>query len=127
MTMHRRIRKWETKRAERYAVATVLAAVEAAPGPEKSKHSTGRSRASVASASGDPAEYAAPASRNYKIPKKADALRGIRGRSPGQSVFVDFGVNYRDFVIPRYDFIRAGHLAGEDALATADDGEVLLG
>lgn len=124
--MRRRIKRWEDDQAKAYAVAAVRAAVEAAPGPEKTSTSTGRARAAIAVEAGQPAGYTPPLARSYRRPTRADALRGIRGRRQGQSVFLDVGVPYNIYFIPLYPLIEVGHEAGLTAIQD-DDGRSLRG
>lgn len=118
--MKRRISAWDKAVAETYAVAAVRAGVAAAPGPEKTTTATGRARASIATAAGDPATYEPPVVAAYPVPDDASALHGISNRRPGQSVFVDMGVLYREAVEDKwaYHVVETAHTAGVDAVRT---------
>ena len=114
--MLKRLRQWDKAVAHTYAVNAVEAGVSVAPGPEKSDTSTGRSRASIATSAADPATYDPGEMVSYPFPDQRSAIHGISNRRHGESVFVDMGVDYREFVEENYGVIQTSHVAGTSSI-----------
>lgn len=106
----------EQDMAERWGAAALGAAVKSAPGPEKTKTSTGRYRESLHADNGQAVFYDPGAKAFHSVPTIADAAKVIRRRRRGQSVVVSSSVYYASFVEDRYRSILAAHLAGAAAL-----------
>lgn len=126
-----RSKRWEDAQAHAYATSAVIAAVDAAPGPDTPTASTGRARASIQAAAGRAARYDPPPARRMKPPTEAVVgmvRRALRGRRPGQSVIVDVGVPYSIYAaMQKYKVIQAGHKAGVAAIQDENIAQVLAG
>ena len=105
--------------AEAYAANGIEAGAVTAPGPEKTKTSTGRARMSLTVASNTPANYDPGKIGSYSIPSAQDGLRGITGRRPFDEVVISMGVEYDIFFLPLYPVMPAAHAAGTKAARKA--------
>lgn len=91
-------------------------AVEAAPGPEKTAASKGRTRGSIKPSTGQP-NVADPGLRNsYSIPNDRDAKDATKRWNPYDSAYISVGTDYYKYIRKKYPIIETSARSAQERL-----------
>jgi hypothetical protein len=112
----RKYRKLENLQAASFAVGGIKGGTKAAPGPNKTKTSTGRARESLSTSNVKRRAYDPGKKSSYRIPGAREARFGIKGRKTGDAVVIDMGVDYQQFFEEIYQTIPAAFEGGVERL-----------